>query len=376
MITPTHCNLVNTGLFVSTSGDIGNCCMQTNRVPLDWEVGEDIKDWYAENIHFQKIRNDLNVDSEKNDACKSCWKKESLGLTSKRWAANKDSIENNTELQHLDFRLSNKCNLQCKMCSPSDSSQLEKLAYEMDNPTLKKFSKNKLKYMDNISEFLNSFIEIKTLKSIRFAGGEPFIMEEVEEFLAKMIEHNMVDVEIEFITNCTSAKTRILSMLDKFKNVTLGCSIDGVGEVLEYQRYPAKWENIEKNFIKFYNTKIEISLTPCVSFLTYLSLDSFFEWANKFPKANVVYNEVDKKFMDFRLIPLDDRTPFINNFKNMKFYNAQSDWMLFQKEKMYEYKKISDSDKAMLLNYIEIWDYKSKKKFLDVYPWAEKILNE
>ena len=36
-------------------------------------------------------------------------------------------------------------------------------------------------------------------------------------------------------------------MWEKFKRVQIGASIDGMNDVLEYQRYHAKWKSIEKN---------------------------------------------------------------------------------------------------------------------------------
>jgi radical SAM protein with 4Fe4S-binding SPASM domain len=372
----TYCNLANTGLYVSIKGDISHCCIQKNRQKIDLGNYTDASEFYKENSHLSSIRQDLNHKNIKNSACQNCWKVEESGLASKRQRENELETTSETELRHLDLRLTNKCNLQCRMCSPTESSQIEKLAYELNDPILMQFSKNKLTDYVDLSTFLNSFLNVKTLKTIRFAGGEPFIMEEVNEFLSKLIENNMTDLEIEFITNCTSARTQVINKLEKFKRVVLGCSIDGVEDEFEYQRYPAKWSSVEKNFIKFYNSKLHVNITPCISFLTYQTLDKFFNWANQFPNARVFYNEVEQSFMDFRLIPIEHRQDFISKFKDIKFANAQNNWIQFQKKLMYEEKTLTDEDKKLLIHYIKIWDYKTNKKFLESYPWAEKLINE
>jgi MoaA/NifB/PqqE/SkfB family radical SAM enzyme len=372
----TYCNLVNTGLYVSTRGEVGHCCIQKNRHDLKWNNDSDVNKFYKEDPRLSEIRQDLNHQNIRNLACQQCWNAENSGIISKRQRINNGEIIKEPELQHLDLRLSNKCNLQCRMCSASESSQIEKLAYELKDPILLNFSKTRLQDHHNLSSFLNSFLNVKTLKTIRFAGGEPFIMEEVDEFLSRLIENDMTHLEIEFITNCTSARTKVINKLEKFKRVVLGCSIDGIADEFEYQRYPAKWSSVEKNFIKFYNSNLHVNITPCVSFLTYLTLDKFFNWANQFPKSKVFYNEVDKPFMDFRLIPIEHRQDFISRFKNIKFKNAQSNWLQFQETLMYEEKTLSKEDKQLLKHYIGIWDYRTNKQFLESYTWAENLINE
>ena len=373
-----HCTLTDNGFNIDTTGRVGHCCIQKRDVRVDWNTVDDMNAWYKSNTWLNSVRKDLTAGIE-NTACESCWHNERNGKESKRHRVNQQYGSTDQSIRHLDLRLSNKCNLQCKMCSGGFSDQLVNLAYELkdagiDNDLLKHIPSQSLEV--DTKKLLDLVLELPDLQTLRFAGGEPFIMPEVEEFLYKLVEQGKTDLEIEFITNCTSAKTRILAALEKFKHVELMCSIDAVGAALEYQRYPARWETIERNFIRMYNSKCTVGLTPAISMLTYHNMAEFFDWTNKFPKARVSYNEVDyPSFLDFRLIPLDVRQEFYNDFSKVKFGDVNNNWKKFQQSTMYEHRQISTGEQKQLQHYSkDIWDYRCNVKFLDAYPWAEALL--
>ena len=373
-----HCALTHNGFNIDTAGRIGHCCIQQREITVDWSTVTDLNAWYKEQAWLASVRDDLDAGIE-HPACNSCWRNEHADKESKRHRQNKNYSAASVTLEHLDLRLSNKCNLQCKMCSGGFSDQIVNLALELkaqgiDNDLLKSIPT--IDQPVDVAHLLNLVLELPDLQTLRFAGGEPFVMPEVEEFLYKLVERGKTDIDIEFITNCTSAKTRILDTLEKFRNVELMCSIDAVGDALEYQRYPSRWETIERNFIKMYNTRCKVGLTPCISLLTYLNLADYFTWANQFPKTRVSYNEVDwPSFLNFRHVPLEARNEFYNQFNQIKFQDVNSNWHKFKDSVMYEHEIPTDADRKKLKHYSEdIWDYRCKVKFLDAYPWAEQLL--
>lgn len=372
------CTLTDNGFNIDTSGRIGHCCIQKRAMRVNWDEINDLNEWYQKNDWLNTVRRELNA-GIKNPACANCWHNEDNGLESKRQRVNKQYGKTSYSIRHLDLRLSNKCNLQCKMCSGGFSDQIVNLALELkykgiDNDLLNHIPSKNVSV--DTKKLLDLVLELPDLQTIRFAGGEPFIMPEVEEFLFKLVEKGKTDLEIEFITNCTSAKPRIIETLEKFRHVELMCSIDAIEDALEYQRYPAKWKTIEKNFIRMYNSKCTVSLTPCISMLTYHNMTDFFMWANKFPSARVSYNEVDyPSFLDFRLIPLDSRKHFLKTFTKIKLGDVNENWKKFQQNTMYEHRLITNNERKLLKHYSQdIWDYRCNVKFLDAYPWANELL--
>ena len=367
-------------LNLTTHGTLSNCCVQNLDVDIDWNSIDDLDEWFRESPIFKQIRTSLDA-GYKVKPCESCWIQEQSDVTSRREYKNRHfySEKNNITIKKLDLRISNKCNVQCKMCNPGNSDQILKLGKELYkngitnllySPDMEFFQQT------NVSKILDLALKLPNLEMITFAGGEPFIMPEVEEFLLKMVEHNKLDVRIEFITNCTVIKTSVIEVLKKFKKVSIACSIDGIGEQLEYQRYPTKWKTVERNFDKIYNANFEgVVLTPCISLLNLTDLDKFVDWANKYPNAIVIYNEVDSPtYFNFRYVPMQERQNLINS---NRLINGDANWNKFFNDLIYEYVEPTAEDCKMLKEYsTKVWDYRCNVKFLDMYPWAKEIINK
>jgi hypothetical protein len=98
---------------------------------------------------------------------------------------------------------------------------------------------------------------IGNIQHVYMAGGEPLLIERHYEFLSKCISIGVAqNIVLEYNTNGTTLPHRVLEMWQHFKQVRIGLSIDGVGKVVEYQRWPAKWSQLQTNLIKL-NTFID-----------------------------------------------------------------------------------------------------------------------
>ena len=64
----------------------------------------------------------------------------------------------------------------------------------VDNDLLNHIPNQKLEV--NIKKLLDLDLELPDLETVRFAGGEPFIMPEVEEFLYKLVEQDKTNLKI------------------------------------------------------------------------------------------------------------------------------------------------------------------------------------
>lgn len=374
-----NCWSVYHELNLTTHGTLSNCCIQHLDVDIDWNLVDDLDEWFRDLPVFNQIRKSLEADIEVTP-CESCWIQERSNITSRREYKNKNHMlvdKNNITIKKLDLRISNKCNVQCKMCNAGNSDQILKLGKELYKNGITDLlydSSVNIFEQSNVSKILDLVLKLPNLEMIRFAGGEPFIMHEVEKFLIKMVEHNKTNVRIEFITNCTVIKTSVVEVLKKFKNVLISCSIDGIGEQLEYQRYPTKWKIVEQNFNKIYNANFDVILTPCISMLNLTDLNSFVNWANCYPKARVIYNEVDKPtYLNFRYVPMQERQKLINS--NNTLINGDANWNKFFNDLIYEYVEPSLEDCKKLKEYsTKVWDYRCNIKFLDMYPWAKNLI--
>ena len=167
---------------------------------------------------------------------------------------------------YYDLRFGNLCNLACRMCGPTDSHTWYEqwVDYHQTNDyidthgtvTLQRNAKGRLYTNDydwHGSDVFWDSIEknIPNIRHVYMAGGEPMMIERHYEFLKKCIDSGYSNkIIIEYNTNMTSLPPRVLEMWKNFRQVRVGASIDGYGDMLEYQRWPLKWTQAYKNLKK------------------------------------------------------------------------------------------------------------------------------
>jgi hypothetical protein len=145
---------------------------------------------FSSDPNLVKIREAMLQGQMLPSHCKDCYDRESRGIVSARlsetpeWAS-KLGIKNLDDLKKIkdpvfyDIRPSNKCNLTCRTCDPSQSHLIDK-----------EYKKLKIKIQPaNISESLTDpaawqYINLTSIKKLLIAGGEPTIMPEFFKFLS------------------------------------------------------------------------------------------------------------------------------------------------------------------------------------------------
>lgn len=157
----------------------------------------------------------------------------------------------------VDYRGSNLCNLKCRMCHVSSSSELAKeiLEHEELYKTVGVHTNKEYLYIENkdLNTFINGIPFEKAVR-VKFLGGEPLIQEDVYQGLEKLVttSHNPKKVEISFTTNATNFPRRFTDLIGKFRKILMRISLDGVGDSYEYVRTNGNWNQIEKNFNKIF----------------------------------------------------------------------------------------------------------------------------
>lgn len=216
--------------------------------------------------------------------------------------------KNNFDLSHVDLRWTNHCNQACVYCSPEYSS---KWATELGE-TIKSNKQAK----DQVKKYV--FKNIKKLKNIYLAGGEPMLMNDNKEFLTLLLEHNP-DVHIRVNTNLSSTKTGVFQLLCKFKNVHWTVSVESMDKEYEYIRYHGSWKDFIKNLKHIQTLNHKISFNMLYFILNYKSIFDCIDYFksigfhnNSFILGPLIY----PLFFDVRHLPKNIKKEVITMFEN------------------------------------------------------------
>ena len=380
-----YCGVTFKELYINHTGRFRQCCVQTeSHAEKDFLKSKDPNNWFAKQANLNLIRDDLQS-GFKNPSCDKCWKLEEKKQSSYRINWNRTIYADSDltpEIEIIDLRLGNQCNLQCRMCNPMWSDQVGKLYQSAKdsgiiNSLNQTFTEGTIKpYKTYVEDLIGFCLRTPSLKEIKFAGGEPFVMPEVEYFLNRLVQEGKTNLTVSFLTNTTMAKESTIQALKKFNKVILQCSIDGIGEHLEFQRFPCKWSVIERNFRRFIECGFEVALTPCWSQLNALGVVDFLNWASEFDDVSVAYNEVSTpSYLDYKLIPLRYRAETIDALRTCKFpKRMHKDYFKFFEFLATEERAITDIEKQTLSDAVEIWNHNGNNTYQNKYKWAKGLL--
>lgn len=193
-----------------------------------------------------------NVESKGGQSDRQAWLAAYPDLKSEELPVNVDP----QSIERLDLRLGNKCNLKCRMCSPYSSSswvedwnQLGDLVPEISTQSLARldFQKN-----DTAAFWEQLFGLVGNLKEVYFTGGEPLMVQAHKRFLLRCIEQRVAqNITLRYTTNGTLFDSDLTTLWSHFKQVKLRISVDGIGPLNEYIRYPSRWDKILQNLARY-----------------------------------------------------------------------------------------------------------------------------
>jgi pyruvate-formate lyase-activating enzyme len=233
--------------------------------------------------------------------------------------------------------------------------------------------------MGSINELYEFIMKNETIRELKFAGGEPFVMPEVENLLIKLIKANRTNLRIFFLTNCTTVKTNILEILKHFDNPSMGCSIDGVDKWIEYQRFPVKWKSVKRNYHKLLKNEIETSIVPCWTHLNLFGVIEFLEWIKEDNiTCPVLWMDIEQpEYLNWQLIPMKYRTELIKQLNRFEFpTNVDKDYHTLSDRIRTEVRDITEQERKVLYTNAQLWDFNNTIKYRDMFPWAKELLNE
>lgn len=178
----------------------------------------------------------------------------------------------------LTIKPGNLCNLSCRSCNPTDSSQWVSMLSRLQKTGELKFIKNE-KNTDMSEEQIQDIVDYsENLQRLEIFGGEPFYHKSVrQKLLPRLIEKgHSKNITLYFNTNGTIFDQEIVYLSNKFKKLEIRASIDGIDSHFEYLRYNAKYIEVIENCKKFANLEnSNFELVCTISPYNFLYLDDY-----------------------------------------------------------------------------------------------------
>lgn len=378
MKSKTFCVMPWNSLATNASGVYRVCC---NSIPgkntIKGTKGELLKIythlpsevWNAPT--YKEIRQQM-LDGERPTMCERCFKEEDAGIDSARinynrkwYKDNKDyQIEETPNIEYIDLRLGNLCNLRCRMCNPYSSNQwvdewndVVSKAELVPNFALSKDEAVRLSNMDwpSKTKTWDSLIEVaNTIEEIYLTGGEPTLALEQYKLFDILIEKDLArNIKLKYNTNLTNIPKKMIEYWSKFKKIQINASIDAYGDLNRYIRYPTAWVSVEKNMDRFVEmSNVEVQLHCTVQTYNILNLHELFNWMKQYTNVKLYLNILNHpQVLNVRILPKELKElaetrlkPYLDLPKvkeTINYMNAQDDSEFLPK--FFDYNNTLDS---------------------------------
>jgi organic radical activating enzyme len=286
------CMLPWTHLSVAPGGKALPCCAYSNKRPVgDTRLNSLEEIWNSPDM--RRLRLDMLAGKE-SPGCEHCYALEGSVGTYRQFANRTfarhyprvaataaDGSAGKLNMPYMDIRFSNLCNFRCRMCDSRFSSSWFEEEKALGAPRSEKALLTSGDLWPQIEPLIPS------LERISFLGGEPLLMDEHYRLLDLLLEKKLTRVELHYNTNFSKMihKGRdVMRMWDRFENVQVSASLDGMGKRGEYLRTGQDWEEVVRNRERMFQTcpRVSFGIAPTINVMNVLHIPDFHkEWVER-----------------------------------------------------------------------------------------------
>lgn len=333
------CALPWNGFSNDPDGKVRPCCLYKEHILQDngnpfYIQTHSVKEIFSSS-YMKNLRNAFRA-GEKPSPCKTCILDEENGYTSKR-----QRYFNGELGQKIDFDsepeypveyqmiISNACNLKCRSCTPSHSSQWQAehkivwghTGYKMDHGQP---SDSRSVLWEDRHTWMSK------VKRLEIVGGEPFYIKKWEIIWKELIESGLSkNIAMDMSSNATIYAGEVIKDLSKnFKSVGVGLSIDGMGEMYNYLRHPGNWDEVKENLLKYHSIpNVGFSISHTIGWLNAYNLPEFHSWCRQnLPRFRIWNNIIHwPRHMSIVMIPRDVKDMIADKWKNYDWKEYRTD---------------------------------------------------
>lgn len=305
------CALPWTSIF-DNNGTVVPCCVYEGGYPLQG---------YATNSDLVRVKEQL-LQGQQPIECRACAVSEQQNGHSHRLVEASfhkeiaQSIRDNNDaksflIKNLSISTSNICNLKCTSCLHSSyvrQKELKDMGLRKHLPTV------------HTRQDLEHYLDLE-FERLTVLGGEPFHDQVTFAFLQRLVDTGKSSrIQIDLNTNMTGITPERMGFLcDNFRRVMIKASIDGIGPVNDYLRYPSQWRDIETAVdIVQKDFDCDLVVTCTLSNLSLLRFHEVITWAAQ-RRLNVFVTTVDDPAqMRPTLLPPKIKTDLLQIYQDLQ----------------------------------------------------------
>lgn len=301
------------------SNGVKPCCLYVYESPVMFKTVEE----YLNSTELKKLQQHFLTEDTLPPGCKDCQEVEDANQLSIRQHKNKYFASKHldkTNIQELDLFVSNVCNLSCIMCEPKFSSAVGA-------------EHIKLGVIDQVYNFdqtdcvLDTIEKLDGLQYVHATGGEFFYSKHHKKILQAIIEKKIPKVKI--TTNGTIYNQETVDILKQIPDLSLRYSIDGVNDIYNFIRYPANWDSVQDNLLRFQKElpNAHHEIVTVVNPITLCGIYNWFEFANTH-NFETHYLNIQGEMLGWEMLTDDERktaTEFlVKNIKKIQLTQRQT----------------------------------------------------
>jgi organic radical activating enzyme len=219
------------------------------------------------------------------------------------------------------------------MCSPANSSMIEEEFIQNPLPVLDRFYlKNEITVKDwfeteTFDDNINP--QISNLVTIYMTGGEPTLIKKNYDIMQRLIDTGQNSkVTLIINTNMTNTNYKFYDLIKRFNKVIIQMSIDAIGDLATYIRYPTEFKTVDKtiNDLLSLGNNITLRAGPVIQVLNLNKLVDMFEYFESFNRKH------KKQVIDIRpgfvFMPEYNNIVYLPKEYKIECYRKVYMWML------------------------------------------------
>jgi sulfatase maturation enzyme AslB (radical SAM superfamily) len=130
--------------------------------------------------------------------------------------------------------------------------------------------------IDNSNKFWE--LPLDRIVHLDINGGEPSHSKNYKHILANLPK-NVKSVRLN--TNCSTVLDELLPLKARGIDITVTVSLDGIGDVHDFVRWPIKWDKFYKNLMTYKTMPVKLNLWTTVSVLNVDDLSNIIAFAQE-----------------------------------------------------------------------------------------------